>query len=85
MKETVLDVLMYLFDNYEDDDVKVVPDQDTLRTQLHEAGFAEREVEKAFDWLEGLATHKDDGYSGDDTGASASRILKPTGGRSRRE
>lgn len=73
MKETVLDVLMYLFDNYED--VKLTPDQDVLRGQLLEAGFAEREVNKAFDWLEALATQKDDHYSsGSITGSSASRI-----------
>lgn len=74
MKETVLDVLMYLFDNYEDEDVKLTPDQDALRDQLMDAGFAEREVGKAFDWLEGLATQKDNHYPSTDTGTSASRI-----------
>ena len=74
MKETVLDVLMYLFDNYEDEDVKLTPDQDALRGQLVDAGFAEREVGKAFDWLEGLATQKDNQYRSTDTGKSASRI-----------
>ena len=74
MKETVLDVLMYLFDNDEDEDVKLTPDQDALRGQLLEVGFAEREVNKAFDWLEALATQKDDHYSSGITGSSASRI-----------
>ena len=74
MKETVLDVLMYLFDNYEDEDVKLTPDQDALRDQLIDAGFAEREVGKAFDWLEELATQKDNHYPSDITGSSASRI-----------
>jgi len=74
MKETVLDVLMYLFDNYEDEDVKLTPDQDALKDQLLDAGFAEREVGKAFDWLEGLATQKDNHYPLTDTGTSALRI-----------
>jgi Smg protein len=75
MKETVLDVLMYLFDNYEDEDVKMTPDQDALKDQLVDAGFAEREVGKAFDWLEALATQKDNHYpSTTDTGTSALRI-----------
>ena len=78
MKETVLDVLMYLFDNYEDEDVKLTPDQDALRDQLIDAGFAEREVGKAFDWLEELATQKDNHYPSPDTGASASRIYHST-------
>ncbi len=77
MKETVLDVLMYLFDNYEDDDVKIMPDQDALRCQLRDAGFADREVSKAFDWLEGLATQKDDHYPSSISGISTSRIFNP--------
>ena len=75
MKETVLDVLMYLFDNYEDEDVKITPDQDDLRRQLKDAGFAECEVNKAFDWLEGLATQKDNQYPSGISGTSASRIF----------
>ncbi len=55
MKETVLDVLMYLFDNYIEDDVEFTPDEDVLRVELKEAGFGEHQVSKAFDWLEGLA------------------------------
>ena len=74
MKETVLDVLMYLFDNYEDEDVKMTPDQDALKDQLVDAGFAEREVGKAFDWLEALATQKDNHYPSADSGTSALRI-----------
>jgi Smg protein len=66
---------MYLFDNYEDEDVKMTPDQDALKDQLVDAGFAEREVGKAFDWLEALATQKDNHYpSTAETGTSALRI-----------
>ena len=75
MKETVLDVLMYLFDNFEDDDVKVTPDQDGLRRQLKDAGFEDREVNKAFDWLEGLTTQKDDHCPSNISSISASRIF----------
>lgn len=59
MKETVLDVLMYLFDNYIEDDVEFTPDEDVLRVELKEAGFGEYQVGKAFDWLEGLAMQKE--------------------------
>lgn len=56
MKEdTVLDVLMYLFENYLDDDESdIQSDRESLRIELEEAGFPNREVNKAFDWLEGL-------------------------------
>ena len=60
MKESVLDVLMYLFDQYVDEDVNITPDQDYLRSQLTEAGFQEQQVSRAFDWLEGLALERED-------------------------
>ena len=59
MKETVLDVLMYIFDNYIEEDLEIVPDQESLKNQLMEAGFRDQQIEKAFAWLEGLATYKD--------------------------
>ena len=59
MKETVLDVLMYLFDQYVEEDSGDTPDQDALRMHLREAGFEEQQVDKAFDWLEGLALLKE--------------------------
>ncbi len=55
MKENVLDVLMYLFENYMDNEVEHNPDQETLKLELVEAGFTQAEINKAFIWLEGLA------------------------------
>jgi len=57
MKENVLDVLMYLFQNYmgdDDEDEATEPDRDTVHTELLEAGFPSSEIRHAFDWLEGL-------------------------------
>lgn len=59
MKETVLDVLMYIFDNYMEDDVELFPDQELLKDRLIEAGFLDQQVDKAFAWLEGLAEKKE--------------------------
>ena len=56
MKENMLDVLMYLFENYMDEEVDVNPDRESLTTELLEAGFARGEVTKALEWLEGLAS-----------------------------
>ncbi|HSN17506.1 MAG TPA: DUF494 family protein, partial [Gammaproteobacteria bacterium] len=56
MKEHVLDVLMYLFENYlDDDDNETEADRETLTVELEEAGFAKPEINRAFDWLENLA------------------------------
>jgi Smg protein len=59
MKENILDVLMYLFENYMDNDVERNPDQETLKLELVEAGFTQAEINKAFIWLEGLAVLQD--------------------------
>lgn len=59
MKENVLDVLMYLFENYLDSELDLYPDQESLKMELVDAGFTHTEVDKAFDWLEGLAVMKE--------------------------
>ncbi|MCV6636749.1 DUF494 family protein [Candidatus Albibeggiatoa sp. nov. NOAA] len=55
MKENTIDVLMFLFEHYVDDDMPFEHDQDTLTVELVESGFPSYEVNKAFEWLEGLA------------------------------
>ncbi len=54
MKETVLDVLMYLFESFVDSDDEPEPDRNELREELERAGFREREIDRALDWLDGL-------------------------------
>ncbi len=60
MKESVLDVLIYLFDHYVEEEMEITPDQEGLKSQLIQAGFADIQVNKAIDWLEGLALQKDE-------------------------
>ncbi len=60
MKENVLDVLMYLFENYYlDSETEWQPERSVLQGKLLEAGFPTLEVEKAFDWLEDLVARRD--------------------------
>ena len=61
MKENVLDVLMYLFENYMYDEPEEDPDRETLQSSLLQAGFSEGEINKAFEWLDGLADQRDAG------------------------
>ena len=58
MKENIFDVLMYLFENYMEDEVEMLPDSDVIRTELLEAGFESCEVNKAFDWLDSLSLQR---------------------------
>ena len=55
MKENVIDVLMYLFENYYmDDDSPLAPDREVVEQELSRAGFPTQEIDRAFSWMEGL-------------------------------
>ncbi len=58
MKESVLDVLMYLFEHYFDDDAELDSDRESLKEELVEAGFPDSEIGKAFAWLEALTAEE---------------------------
>lgn len=59
MKEDVLDVLLYLFQNYIGSDMELAPDRESVETELLEAGFPAQEISRAFDWLDGLAARRE--------------------------
>jgi Smg protein len=73
MKEGVIDVLMYIFSSYADQDENLPEDRDGIDADLREAGFDSMEIEKAFDWLDGLA--QTDDIPNIDQSATATRIL----------
>ena len=67
MKENVLDVLMYLFETYIDAEEDPEPDRNALRAELEDAGFHDREIDKALEWLDGLSERQQDLASSDPT------------------
>tara|TARA_B110000240_G_C13510343_1_gene458990 strand:- start:60 stop:536 length:477 start_codon:yes stop_codon:yes gene_type:complete len=73
MKEDVLDVLMYLFETYIETEDEPEADQNTLRIELIKVGFNNNEIDKALDWLDGLAEHNENFIENNDT-ANATRI-----------
>ena len=58
MKESILDVLLYLFEHYFTEDADPVRDRDSLQSGLLQAGFSPAETSKAFDWLDALAAQR---------------------------
>jgi len=54
MKETIFEVLVYLFEHYIDVGEEKVIEQGKLKTELLEAGFTENYVDRAFDWMDEL-------------------------------
>ncbi len=47
MKENIIDVLLYLFENYIDNEESGQPDKAALETELEQVGFPELEIDKA--------------------------------------
>jgi Smg protein len=59
MKEGVIDVLMYIFSSYADHEDTLPEDRDGINADLEAAGFDSLEIDKAFEWLDGLALADD--------------------------
>jgi Smg protein len=60
IKQSVVDVLMFLFERYLDDDDSnktghVTDKRDSIQLRLEEMGFHNQDISQAFDWLEDLA------------------------------
>ncbi len=60
IKQSVVDVLMFLFERYLDDDTqdensRVTDERDSIQLRLEEMGFHNHDINQAFDWLEDLA------------------------------
>lgn len=60
IKQSVVDVLMFLFEQYLGEDNDVIDERDHMQVRLEEVGFEHQEIDRAFDWLEDLATIRDD-------------------------
>lgn len=65
MKENVLDVLLYIFENFPQGPLPQHRDPVNLREQLEDVGFPQEEIEHAFNWLEGLSHRR--GTLGDES------------------
>ncbi len=51
----MMDILMYLFETYVHSDADLQVDQDELEDELLRAGFKQKDIYKALEWLEDLA------------------------------
>ena len=60
IKQSVVDVLMFLFEQYLGDDNDAIDERDHMQIRLEEVGFDHQEIDQAFNWLEDLATIRDD-------------------------
>ena len=59
IKQSVVDVLMFLFERFLGDDNETLDEREEVANRLEEMGFENREIDMAFDWLEDLAIIQD--------------------------
>ena len=59
MKDSVLDILIYLFENYLDGEEQRQPDRALLQEELERAGFEQPDVQRALQWLDGFPAAAD--------------------------
>jgi len=59
MYENMVDVLIYLYENYMDGETQTPDDQGELEDELSQAGFTNGEIRKALHWLDELAAGVD--------------------------
>ena len=60
IKQSVVDVLMFLFERYLGEENESMDERDYMHSRLEEMGFHNQEIDQAFDWLEDLASIQDD-------------------------
>ncbi|HHW4680015.1 MAG TPA: DUF494 family protein [Xylella taiwanensis] len=58
MKESILAVLLYLFEYYFSENADLIRDRDSLQNGLIQVGFSPSEISKAFEWLDALAANR---------------------------
>jgi Smg protein len=50
----MFDILMFLFENYMDDSIKLKMDDDSIMMELERVGFDRYDIGRALDWLDGM-------------------------------
>lgn len=54
MKNDVLDVLMYIFERFQDQEYVVIEEANKLASELTEVGFSDFEIDSALNWIDEL-------------------------------
>jgi len=71
IKQSVVDVLMFLFEEYLGENNERIDERSDIQVRLEEFGFQHQEIDQAFNWLEDLASLRE---SSSQTAANTNRI-----------
>ena len=74
MKEDVLEVLLFIFEHFLDDELGFAEQDEDLVSTLEQCGFSSNEVNRALLWLDDLVDLRDQDYSPDASETNAIRV-----------
>ncbi|AKE53170.1 Smg-like protein [Kangiella geojedonensis] len=77
MKEDVLDVLLYIFENFQDEESNHILANDTLVEALEDVGFTDGEIKGAIDWLDGLVLATSESFKPTPEANQSIRLFSP--------
>ena len=77
MKAGVLDVLLYIFERFQDDEFVPVEKAQQLVDELEEVGFKSVEINSALSWLDGLVETNSDTFAPTPSAQQNTRIFHP--------
>jgi len=77
MKEDVLDVLLYIFENFQDEESNHIFANDSLVEALEDVGFTDGEIKGAIDWLDGLVEITSEAANAEDLATDSMRVFSP--------
>jgi len=77
MKAEVMDVLLYIFERFQDDEFVPVEKAQALVDELEEVGFQSVEIHSALEWLDGLVDTSSDSFALKKDSEHSTRIYHP--------
>lgn len=77
MKEDVLDVLLYIFENFQDEENNHILANESLVEALEDVGFSDGEIRGAIDWLDGLVEATSDSFKPGVMNGDSIRVFSP--------
>ncbi|TQV88624.1 DUF494 domain-containing protein [Aliikangiella coralliicola] len=77
MKAGVLDVLLYIFERFQDDEIVPVERAQELVSELEEVGFKSIEIDSALSWLDGLVDTSSDNFAPIESSQQNTRVYHP--------
>ncbi|MCW8875687.1 MAG: DUF494 domain-containing protein [Kangiellaceae bacterium] len=77
MKAGVLDVLLYIFEKFQDEEIVPVEKAQQLVDELEEVGFKSFEIDSALSWLDGLVDTNSENFAPIPSSQQNTRVFHP--------